>query len=158
MDVKSFVLQSLHMMCCWAEDPNGDEFKYHLARVPDYLWLAEDGMKMQVCFLLRQSEFWFCHSFHLEIVAYNEKFDVPLEAKLSIDSVFSFQSFGSQIWDCALATQAIMASNMADEYGDSLKKAHFYIKESQVISYPLICMHEYIQTTKTHTIMCMVKI
>ena len=37
------------MMCWWAENPNGDEFKHHLARVPDYLWLAEDGMKMQVC-------------------------------------------------------------------------------------------------------------
>ena len=38
------------MMCWWAEDPNGEEFKYHLARVPDYLWLAEDGMKVQVDF------------------------------------------------------------------------------------------------------------
>ena len=45
------MLQSLQMMCFWAHDPNGDDFKYHLARVPDYLWLAEDGMKMQVCFL-----------------------------------------------------------------------------------------------------------
>lgn len=36
------------MMCWWAENPNGDEFKHHLARVPDYMWLAEDGMKMQV--------------------------------------------------------------------------------------------------------------
>lgn len=42
------VLQSLQMMCWWAENPNGDEFKHHLARVPDYMWLAEDGMKMQV--------------------------------------------------------------------------------------------------------------
>ncbi|XP_058208104.1 dammarenediol II synthase-like [Rhododendron vialii] len=86
------VEKSLHMMCCWAEDPNGDEFKYHLARVPDYLWLAEDGMKMQ--------------------------------------------SFGSQLWDCTFATQAIIASNMVDEYGDSLKKAHSYIKESQVKENP----------------------
>ncbi|GFZ03209.1 lupeol synthase 1 [Actinidia rufa] len=66
------VEKSLQMMCSWAEDPNGDEFKYHLAR-----------------------------------------------------------SFGSQICDCALATQAIISTNMVDEYGDSLKKAHFYIKESQ---------------------------
>ncbi|XP_052181057.1 dammarenediol II synthase-like [Diospyros lotus] len=82
------VEKSLQMMCWWAEDPNCDEYKYHLARVPDYLWLAEDGMKMQ--------------------------------------------SFGSQLWDCALATQALLASNMAEEYGDSLKKAHFYLKESQI--------------------------
>ncbi|KAE9451833.1 hypothetical protein C3L33_16266, partial [Rhododendron williamsianum] len=80
---------SLEMMCWWAEDPNGDEFKYHLARVPDFLWLAEeDGMKMQ--------------------------------------------TFGSQLWDCSLLTQAIMASNLTDEYGDALQRAHFYIKESQI--------------------------
>ncbi|KAL7241992.1 hypothetical protein ACSBR1_014550 [Camellia fascicularis] len=83
---------SLQMMCWWAENPDGNEFKHHLARVPDYLWLAEDGMKMQ--------------------------------------------SFGSQIWDTTLATQAIIASNMDDEYGDSLKKAHVYIKESQIKKNP----------------------
>lgn len=36
------------MLACWAEDPNGDYFKKHLARIPDYIWVAEDGMKMQV--------------------------------------------------------------------------------------------------------------
>ncbi|XP_051128402.1 dammarenediol II synthase-like isoform X5 [Andrographis paniculata] len=41
------VEKSLQMMCWWAYDPNGYEFKHHLARVPDYLWLAEDGMTMQ---------------------------------------------------------------------------------------------------------------
>ncbi|GFY80639.1 camelliol C synthase 1 [Actinidia rufa] len=86
------VEKSLQMMCWWAENPNGDEFKHHLARVPDYLWLAEDGMKMQ--------------------------------------------SFGSQIWDTSLATQALIASNMVDECGDALKKSHFYIKESQIKQNP----------------------
>ncbi|KAF5944752.1 hypothetical protein HYC85_018829 [Camellia sinensis] len=42
------------------------------------------------------------------------------ESKFATDVL----SFGSQIWDTTLATQAIIASNMADEYGDSLKKAH----------------------------------
>ncbi|KAK2981148.1 hypothetical protein RJ640_013470, partial [Escallonia rubra] len=84
--------KALQMMCWWAEDPHGDEFKLHLARVPDYLWLAEDGMKVQ--------------------------------------------SFGSQLWDCALATQAIIASDMVEEYGDCLKKAQFYIKESQIKENP----------------------
>ncbi|KAJ4844509.1 hypothetical protein Tsubulata_006351 [Turnera subulata] len=37
----------LCMLACWVEDPDGDYFKKHLARVPDYLWVAEDGMKMQ---------------------------------------------------------------------------------------------------------------
>ncbi|GMI91956.1 beta-amyrin synthase [Hibiscus trionum] len=37
----------LCMLACWAEEPNSDYFKKHLARIPDYLWVAEDGMKMQ---------------------------------------------------------------------------------------------------------------
>ncbi|KAJ6678863.1 TERPENE CYCLASE/MUTASE FAMILY MEMBER [Salix viminalis] len=37
----------LCMLACWVEDPDGDYFKKHLARIPDYLWVAEDGMKMQ---------------------------------------------------------------------------------------------------------------
>ncbi|PRQ51822.1 putative beta-amyrin synthase [Rosa chinensis] len=37
----------LGMLACWAEDPNEDYFKKHLARIPDYLWVAEDRMKMQ---------------------------------------------------------------------------------------------------------------
>nr|GMD04317.1 dammarenediol II synthase-like [Ipomoea batatas] len=86
------IIKSLQMMCWWAEDPNCEEFKYHLARLPDYLWLAEDGMTMQ--------------------------------------------SFGSQSWDAVHATQAIIASGMVEEYGDCLKKAHFYIKESQVKENP----------------------
>ncbi|KAL8468497.1 hypothetical protein ACS0TY_031635 [Phlomoides rotata] len=86
------VEKSLQMMCWWAHDPNGDEFKHHLARVPDYLWLAEDGMKMH--------------------------------------------SFGSQVWDTCLATQAVIASGMVEEYGDCLKKANFYLKESQIKENP----------------------
>ncbi|KAK7359692.1 hypothetical protein VNO77_01655 [Canavalia gladiata] len=41
--------KSLCMLACWAENSNGDAFKKHLARVPDYLWISEDGMAMQ-CF------------------------------------------------------------------------------------------------------------
>ncbi|XP_061361009.1 beta-amyrin synthase-like isoform X2 [Gastrolobium bilobum] len=37
----------LFMLACWVDDPNGDAFKKHLARIPDYLWLSEDGMTMQ---------------------------------------------------------------------------------------------------------------
>ncbi|GKV26784.1 hypothetical protein SLEP1_g36019 [Rubroshorea leprosula] len=37
----------LCMLACWVEDPNGDYFKKHLARIPDYLWVAEDGMTVQ---------------------------------------------------------------------------------------------------------------
>ncbi|XP_021744147.1 lupeol synthase-like isoform X1 [Chenopodium quinoa] len=35
----------LCLMACWAEDPNSTAYKKHLARIPDYLWVSEDGMK-----------------------------------------------------------------------------------------------------------------
>ncbi|XP_052625153.1 shionone synthase [Lactuca sativa] len=41
------VEKALCMLACWVEDPNGDYFKKHLARIPDFLWVTEDGMKMQ---------------------------------------------------------------------------------------------------------------
>ncbi|XVF86436.1 hypothetical protein PTKIN_Ptkin18bG0040100 [Pterospermum kingtungense] len=37
----------LCMLACWIEDPNGDYFKKHLSRIADYIWVAEDGMKLQ---------------------------------------------------------------------------------------------------------------
>ncbi|XP_021893546.1 cycloartenol synthase 2-like isoform X1 [Carica papaya] len=80
----------LNMLCCWLEDPNSEAFKLHLPRVYDYLWIAEDGMKMQ---------------------GYN----------------------GSQLWDTAFAVQAIIATNIFEEYGPTLRKAHSYIKSSQVL-------------------------
>lgn len=50
------------MLACWVEDPNGDYFKKHLARIPDYLWVAEDGMKMQVRYCsITPSKYIFLH-------------------------------------------------------------------------------------------------
>ncbi|KAL9253412.1 Beta-amyrin synthase-like protein [Drosera capensis] len=37
----------LCMLACWIENPDGEYYKRHLARIPDYIWVAEDGMKMQ---------------------------------------------------------------------------------------------------------------
>ncbi|KAF3333061.1 cycloartenol synthase-like protein [Carex littledalei] len=37
----------LNMLCCWIEDPSSEAFKLHISRIYDYLWIAEDGMKMQ---------------------------------------------------------------------------------------------------------------
>ena len=37
----------LNMLCCWLEDPTSEAFRRHLPRLHDYLWVAEDGMKMQ---------------------------------------------------------------------------------------------------------------
>ena len=41
------VEKPLMMLACWAEDPSGEAFKKHLPRVTDYIWLGEDGIKMQ---------------------------------------------------------------------------------------------------------------
>ncbi|KAF7010231.1 hypothetical protein CFC21_024672 [Triticum aestivum] len=37
----------MNMLACWIEDQNSEAFKLHIPRVYDYLWIAEDGMKMQ---------------------------------------------------------------------------------------------------------------
>ncbi|CAN1298199.1 Cycloartenol synthase [Linum perenne] len=38
---------------------------------------------------------------------------------------------GSQLWDTAFAVQAIISTNLIEEYGSTLKKAHTYVKNSQ---------------------------
>lgn len=45
---KKKIMQVLNMICCWVEDPNSEAYKCHISRIKDYLWVAEDGMKMQV--------------------------------------------------------------------------------------------------------------
>ncbi|KFK33925.1 hypothetical protein AALP_AA5G078800 [Arabis alpina] len=79
----------LNMVCCWLDDPDSKAFKNHLSRIKDYLWVAEDGMKMQ---------------------GYN----------------------GSQLWDVILAVQSMLATNLVDEYGLMLKRAHNFIKNTQI--------------------------
>ncbi|KAL5073454.1 hypothetical protein RYX36_012438 [Vicia faba] len=39
---------------------------------------------------------------------------------------------GSQLWDTAFAAQAIISTSLIDEFGPTLKKAHAFIKNSQV--------------------------
>ncbi|XP_047325827.1 beta-amyrin synthase-like [Impatiens glandulifera] len=81
-----------HLLACWVEDPASDAFRRHLARIPDFLWIAEDGMKMQVS--------------------------------------------GTQAWDCAFMIQALVATDLTDEYGTTLKKAHDYLKQTQIQENP----------------------
>ncbi|KAI3443472.1 hypothetical protein Pfo_000137 [Paulownia fortunei] len=95
----------LCLVACWAEDPNSEAYKRHLARIPDYFWVAEDGMKMQ--------------------------------------------SFGCQMWDAAFAIQAILSANLAEEYGPTLRKAHNFVKASQVRDNPSGDFHKmYRHTSK----------
>ncbi|XP_058207857.1 lupeol synthase-like isoform X1 [Rhododendron vialii] len=82
----------LCLIACYVEDPYSEAYKRHLARIPDYFWLAEDGMKMQ--------------------------------------------SFGCQMWDAAFANQAIIASDLVDEFATTLRKGHDFVKASQVQENP----------------------
>ena len=48
-------------------------------------------------------------------------------------NVLAVQGYnGSQLWDTAFATQAIISTNLFEEYGTTLRKSHAYIKNSQV--------------------------
>ena len=44
------------------------------------------------------------------------------------------QGSTSQEWDTGFALQALLACNMTDEIGPTLKKGHEFLKESQVLS------------------------
>lgn len=37
----------INYLCVWFDDPHSERAKNHAERLKDYLWLAEDGMKMQ---------------------------------------------------------------------------------------------------------------
>lgn len=50
-----------------------------------------------------------------------------------------FQSFGSQEWDAGFAIQALLATDLVDEIGETLRKGHDFIKKSQVPTSYLIC-------------------
>ncbi|KAJ7543127.1 hypothetical protein O6H91_09G026000 [Diphasiastrum complanatum] len=64
------IIKSLNMLCCWLEDPDSDAFQKHLPRVVDYLWLSEDGMKMQA--LLSTELFEDCNSILKKAKSYIE--------------------------------------------------------------------------------------
>ncbi|KAJ0076282.1 hypothetical protein Patl1_35145 [Pistacia atlantica] len=86
------VEKALFMLACWVEDPNGEHFKKHLARIQDYFWISEDGLNIT--------------------------------------------SFGSQTWDSAFTVQALLATNLIDEIGPVMMKAHDFIKKSQILNNP----------------------
>jgi cycloartenol synthase len=41
------VNKALNMLACFLEDPTSEAFRKHIPRIKDYLWVAEDGLKMQ---------------------------------------------------------------------------------------------------------------
>ncbi|TQD85286.1 hypothetical protein C1H46_029205 [Malus baccata] len=118
----------LNMLCCWAEDPNSEAFKLHLPSIPDYLWIAEDGMMMQ-------------DSYSIKLSGTDFKI-IPISSRLPLSylkqSQFGLASLefgynGSQAWDTSFAIQAIVSTNLVEKYGPTLRKAHQYIKDSQVL-------------------------
>jgi len=74
-----------------AYGPESAPYQQHYERWDDYLWLAEDGMKMQ---------------------GYN----------------------GSQLWDTAFATQAILESGIGGKFPTLLERADKYIRNSQIVT------------------------
>lgn len=41
------VSKAIQMLARWVEDPHGEGFRRHVARIDDYLWDGDDGLKMQ---------------------------------------------------------------------------------------------------------------
>ena len=84
------VNKAINSICIWeAYGKDSDQFKKHVARWYDYLWIAEDGMKMS---------------------GYN----------------------GSQLWDTAFATRAILESDLGKLFPDTIQKSYQFIELSQI--------------------------
>lgn len=86
------VSKAINSICIWhAYGKDSDRFKRHVERWYDYLWVAEDGMKMN---------------------GYN----------------------GSQLWDTALATRAILESDLGKQFPETLERSYRFIERSQIKS------------------------
>jgi len=84
------VNKAINSICIWeAYGKDSEQFKKHVARWYDYLWIAEDGMKMS---------------------GYN----------------------GSQLWDTAFATRAILESDLSKLFPDTIQKSYQFIELSQI--------------------------
>lgn len=122
------------MLCCWIENPNSDAFKRHLARVADFLWVGEDGMKVRVnvtCF--RTAVFVRQNIRSLQICISVTLSNCNVCSKLILHVNVHSKVCAGQLWDVAFAIQAILACNIAEEFGSTLKKAHDFLKASQVL-------------------------
>ncbi|MGR8935022.1 MAG: terpene cyclase/mutase family protein [Gammaproteobacteria bacterium] len=86
------VNQAINSICIWhAYGKDSAQFKKHVARWYDYLWVAEDGMKMN---------------------GYN----------------------GSQLWDTAFASRAMLESDLGKLFPATLEKSYRFIDLSQIKS------------------------
>jgi squalene/oxidosqualene cyclase-like protein len=86
------VNQAINSICIWhAYGKDSTQFKKHAARWYDYLWVAEDGMKMN---------------------GYN----------------------GSQLWDTAFATRAMLESGLGKLFPETIAKSYRFIELAQIKS------------------------
>ena len=84
------VNKAINSICIWhAYGKDSTQFKKHVARWYDYLWVAEDGMKMN---------------------GYN----------------------GSQLWDTAFASRAMLESDLGKLFPETIAKSYQFIDLSQI--------------------------
>ncbi len=85
------VSQAINSICIWhAHGKDSTQFQEHVKRWYDYLWVAEDGMKM---------------------AGYN----------------------GSQLWDVAFTTRAILESDIGSLFKPTIEKSYDFINQSQIL-------------------------
>jgi lanosterol synthase len=85
------VSQAINSICIWhAHGKDSEQFKNHVNRWYDYLWVAEDGMKM---------------------CGYN----------------------GSQLWDVAFTTRAILESDIGQLFKPTIEKSYQFIEKMQIL-------------------------
>ena len=85
------VSQAINSMCVWhAHGKDSTPFQAHVKRWYDYLWVAEDGMKM---------------------AGYN----------------------GSQLWDVAFTTRAILESDIGSLFKPTIETSYQFINQSQIL-------------------------
>eukprot|EP00043_Microstomoeca_roanoka_P008241 m.79510 g.79510 ORF g.79510 m.79510 type:complete len:723 (-) comp14159_c0_seq1:213-2381(-) len=84
-----------NMLISWIQEgPDSEEFRKHVDRVKDYMWMGRDGMKMN-------------------------------------------GTNGSQLWDTAFMVQALIETDLRDEFKDVFRKANDYLDVSQIqINHP----------------------
>ncbi len=85
------VNKAINSICIWhAYGKESEQFKKHVARWYDYLWVAEDGMKMS---------------------GYN----------------------GSQLWDVAFTTRAMLESDLGKLFPETISKSYQFIDNMQIL-------------------------
>ncbi|NOQ13915.1 MAG: hypothetical protein GQ583_05465 [Methyloprofundus sp.] len=86
------VSKAINSICVWhAYGKESEQFKKHVARWYDYLWVAEDGMKMS---------------------GYN----------------------GSQLWDVAFTTRAMLESDLGLLFPETINKSYQFIDNMQILT------------------------